>query len=53
MGVQVFVRRGVVHLRGVVADLEDVDNAEDVAARVPGVREIVEVPALSREHRHL
>jgi hypothetical protein len=38
----VFVRHGVVHLRGVVADLEDVDNAESVAARIPGVREVVE-----------
>ena len=38
----VFVRHGVVHLRGVVADLEDVDNAESVAARIPGVREVIE-----------
>jgi hypothetical protein len=38
----VYVRRGVVHLRGQVADLEDADNAESVAARIPGVREVVE-----------
>jgi osmotically-inducible protein OsmY len=42
LAVHVFVRRGVVHLRGVVAGLEDVDSAEEVAARVPGVREVIE-----------
>jgi osmotically-inducible protein OsmY len=38
----VAVRNGVAHLRGSVADLEDAENAEAVAARVPGVREVVE-----------
>ncbi|HEV7664949.1 MAG TPA: BON domain-containing protein [Chloroflexota bacterium] len=38
----VVVRNGVVHLRGQVEDLDDADNAEDVASRVPGVREVVE-----------
>lgn len=38
----VAVRRGVAHLRGRVPDLEDADNAEEVAGRVPGVREVVE-----------
>ena len=38
----VAVRNGVAHLRGKVADLEDAENAESVAARVPGVREVVE-----------
>jgi hypothetical protein len=38
----VAVRNGVAHLRGQVADLDDADNAEAVAARVPGVREVVE-----------
>jgi osmotically-inducible protein OsmY len=38
----VTVRRGVVHLRGQVEGPEDADNAEEVAARVPGVREVVE-----------
>ncbi|HEY1295858.1 MAG TPA: BON domain-containing protein [Chloroflexota bacterium] len=38
----VVVRNGVAHLRGQVADLDDADNAESVAARVPGVREVVE-----------
>jgi hypothetical protein len=38
----VYVRRGVVHLRGQVADLDDIDNAESVAARIPGVREVME-----------
>lgn len=36
----VVVRRGVVHLRGEVEGLEDAENAEDVAGRVPGVREV-------------
>jgi osmotically-inducible protein OsmY len=40
--VVVAVRHGVVHLRGRVSDLDDADNAEAVAARVPGVREVVE-----------
>jgi len=38
----VAVRNGVAHLRGHVADLDDADNAEAVAARVPGVRDVVE-----------
>jgi osmotically-inducible protein OsmY len=42
LNVLVFVRRGIVHLRGQVSDLDDADNAEAVAARVPGVQEVVE-----------
>jgi osmotically-inducible protein OsmY len=42
LNVVVAVRRGVAHLRGRVADLDDAENAEAVAARVPGVREVVE-----------
>jgi osmotically-inducible protein OsmY len=38
----VVVRNGVAHLRGQVEDLDDADNAESVAARVPGIREVVE-----------
>jgi hypothetical protein len=38
----VAVRNGVVHLRGQVTDLDDADNAEAVAASVPGIREVVE-----------
>ena len=38
----VAVRGGVAHLRGQVTDLDDADNAEAVAARVPGVVEVVE-----------
>jgi osmotically-inducible protein OsmY len=34
--------RGVVRLRGVVPDVSDAENAEEVAARVPGVREVIE-----------
>jgi osmotically-inducible protein OsmY len=47
--IDVFVRRGIVHLRGWVPGPEDVDNAEAVAARLPGVREVVdelELPAM-------
>ena len=40
--IDVLVRDGVVRLRGTVADLEDAENAEEVAARVPGVREVIE-----------
>jgi osmotically-inducible protein OsmY len=42
LSILVAVRNGVVHLRGQVADLEDADNAESVAARVQGIREVVE-----------
>lgn len=38
----VAVRNGVAHLRGQVPDLDDADNAEAVAGRVPGIREVVE-----------
>jgi hypothetical protein len=40
--ISVLVRDGVVHLSGRVTDLDDAENAEDVASRVPGVREVVE-----------
>lgn len=36
------VRRGVVFLRGIADDIEDTDNAADVASRLPGVRQVVE-----------
>ena len=36
------VRRGVAFLRGSADDLEDTDNAAEVASRVPGVRQVVE-----------
>ncbi len=42
LSILVAVREGVAHLRGTVADLEDAENAEAVAARVPGVREVIE-----------
>ncbi len=38
----VVVREGVAHLRGRVAGPEDAENAEAVASRVPGVREVVD-----------
>lgn len=42
LNVEVFVRQGLVHLRGWVPGLEDADNAEAVAARVPGVLDVVD-----------
>jgi len=38
----VVVRDGVVHLHGTVTDLDDADAAEEVASRIPGVREVRE-----------
>jgi osmotically-inducible protein OsmY len=40
--VEVEVRQGTAFLRGQVEGLEDADNAEAVASRVPGVREVRE-----------
>ena len=34
--------RGIARLRGLVQDLDDAENAEEVAARVPGVIEVRE-----------
>jgi osmotically-inducible protein OsmY len=45
--VDVAVVRGVACLRGTVPGLDDAENAEAVAARVPGVREVVEGLALA------
>jgi osmotically-inducible protein OsmY len=42
LNIVVAVRNGVAHLRGRVSDLDDADNAESVAGRVPGIREVVE-----------
>ncbi|MCA1646534.1 MAG: BON domain-containing protein [Chloroflexi bacterium] len=40
--ITVVVRKGVAHLHGLVSDMDDADNAESVAASVPGIREVVE-----------
>jgi osmotically-inducible protein OsmY len=40
--IDVVVRQGIVHLRGSVPGIEDADNAEDVAGRVPGIVEVRE-----------
>ncbi|MBV8083564.1 MAG: SDR family NAD(P)-dependent oxidoreductase [Chloroflexi bacterium] len=40
--IDVSVEDGVAHLRGHVADMDDVTNVEEVAGRVPGVTEVVE-----------
>jgi osmotically-inducible protein OsmY len=40
--VDVLVRNGIARLRGRVPTLEDAENAEDVAGRVPGIEEVRE-----------
>jgi osmotically-inducible protein OsmY len=40
--IEVVVEQGIARLRGRVPGLEDADNAEAVAARVPGLRDVVE-----------
>ena len=42
LAIFVAVRNGVAHLRGQVTDMDDADNAEAVAAAVPGIREVVD-----------
>jgi osmotically-inducible protein OsmY len=40
--IAVTVRNGKVHLRGEVPSLDDAESAEEVAGRVPGIREVIE-----------
>jgi hypothetical protein len=40
--IAVTVRNGRVHLRGEVPSLDDAESAEEVAGRVPGIREVIE-----------
>jgi hypothetical protein len=40
--IEVEVNAGIVTLLGTVADLDDAENAEEVASRLPGVREVRE-----------
>lgn len=42
LSIEVSVFRGAARLRGRVADLDDAQNAEEVARRVPGVVEVLE-----------
>jgi osmotically-inducible protein OsmY len=42
LSIDVVVENGIAHLRGRVPDLEDAENAEEVAGRVPGVREVID-----------
>ena len=42
---------GVVTLRGTVQSLEDTDNAIEVAARVPGVKDVVDELAVEEDAR--
>jgi osmotically-inducible protein OsmY len=36
------VHKGVVRIRGLVPDLVDAENAEEVASRLPGVVEVID-----------
>lgn len=47
LAIDVAVREGVVYLRGAVPTLDDIDSAEDVASRVPGVVEVIEELAVA------
>ncbi len=40
--IEVLVQRGVAILRGQVPDVEDAENAEEVANRIPGVVEVID-----------
>jgi|SRR5579859_3148272 len=42
LSIDVEVLEGVAHLRGRVPDLTDVENAEEVANRIPEVREVID-----------
>lgn len=42
LNVRVRVYRGVAHISGRVSSMDDAENAETVAASVPGVREVVD-----------
>jgi len=42
LAIEVTVRQGVATLRGTVDDLDDLDNAVAVAARVPGIEDVVD-----------
>jgi osmotically-inducible protein OsmY len=48
LAIEVSVYRGIVTLTGHVDDIEDVESAEEVAGRVPGVVEVIE--ELEPEH---
>ena len=48
LAIEVSVYRGIVTLTGRVDDIDDVESAEEVAGRVPGVVEVIE--ALEVEH---
>ncbi len=42
LNIAVEVDQGIAYLQGTVPDLEDAENAEDVAGRIPGVIEVVD-----------
>jgi osmotically-inducible protein OsmY len=42
LAIEVEVEDGVVYLRGQVTSLEDIEQAEEVAGRVPGVEDVEE-----------
>ncbi len=47
LNLEVEVDQGVAHLRGTVTDLTDAENAEEVAGRVPGVRDVIDEMTVS------
>jgi hypothetical protein len=54
LDVRVEVEDGIVRITGRVSELQDAENAEAVAARLPEVREVIddiEVPGLDRRSR--
>jgi hypothetical protein len=50
--VTVHVRDGIVYLHGTVPDLVDSDNAAEVAARIPGVDEIIDLLTVTAMESH-
>jgi osmotically-inducible protein OsmY len=42
LALTVEVQDGIVHLSGRVADVSDAEDAEEIASRVPGVREVID-----------
>lgn len=42
LNISVAVDQGIAYLQGIVPDLEDAENAEEVAGRIPGVIEVVD-----------
>jgi osmotically-inducible protein OsmY len=48
----VYVRDSIVYLHGTVPDLVDSDNAAEVASRIPGVDEIIDLLTVTAMESH-